>query len=86
MNFGIIPLLIFAFTIRSTGPFASIILGLFYKRATKLASTCSIITGSISAIIWMIYGEPFDIMSIIFGSIISIITFLGISEIQHRIQ
>jgi SSS family solute:Na+ symporter len=86
MNFGIIPLLIFAFTIRSTGPFASIIIGLFYTRATKLASLSSIITGSLSAIIWMLYNEPFGIMSIIFGSIISVVTFVGISEIQHKLN
>lgn len=78
----IIPLLVFAFTIRSTGPFAAFILGLLVDRVTKNAGLSSIIVGSIVGITWQILEDPFGIMAVIAGSVASIITFLVVNKIE----
>lgn len=78
----IIPLLVFAFTIRSTGPFAAFILGLLVDRVTKNAGLSSIIVGSVVGITWQILEDPFGIMAVIAGSVASIITFLVVNKIE----
>ncbi|MEK3978610.1 hypothetical protein MKY37_05870 [Psychrobacillus sp. FSL K6-2836] len=78
----IIPLLVFAFTIRSTGPFAAFILGLLVDRVTKNAGLSSIIVGSIVGVTWQILEDPFGIMAVIAGSVASIITFLVVNKIE----
>lgn len=78
----IIPLLVFAFTIRSTGPFAAYILGLLVEKVTKNAGLYSIIVGSIVGIIWEITKEPFGIMAVIAGSAASLLTFLIVNKIE----
>lgn len=78
-NTQIIPLLVFAFTIRSAGPFAAFIFGLLYEKATVNAGFSSLICGSIAAFIWQYLNEPYGIMSVVFGSIISTIVFFTVS-------
>lgn len=73
---AIIPLLVFAFTMRSAGPFAAFLLGLTWKGATKGAGITSIVLGSLAGFGWEIAGQPFGIMSIIFGSVVSVIVFV----------
>lgn len=78
-NTQIIPLLVFAFTIRSAGPFAAFIFGLLYKKATVNSGFYSLICGSIAAFIWQYLGEPHGIMSVVFGSIVSTIVFFAVA-------
>lgn len=78
-NSGIISLLVFAFTMRSAGPFAAFVFGLIYKKATVNAGLYSIIFGSIAAFIWQYLKEPFGIMAVITGSVVSTIVFFAIS-------
>lgn len=73
---AIIPLLVFAFTMRSAGPFAAFLLGLTWKGATRGAGITSIVLGSLAGFGWEIAGQPFGIMSIIFGSVVSVIVFV----------
>ncbi|MBY0221331.1 sodium:solute symporter family transporter [Sporosarcina aquimarina] len=80
----IIPLLVFAFTIRSTGPFAAYLLGLLVERVTKNAGLASIIIGTIVGVIWEILKNPFNIMAVIMGSTASLITFLIVNQIELR--
>lgn len=80
----IIPLLVFAFTIRSTGPFAAYLLGLLVERVTKNAGLASIIVGTIVGVTWEILKNPFNIMAVIMGSIASLITFLVVNQIELR--
>lgn len=75
MSKAIIPMLVFAFTMRSAGPFAAFLLGLLWKGATKGAGIWSIVLGSIAGFVWEINGQPFGIMSIIFGSAVSLVVF-----------
>lgn len=79
---AIIPLLVFAFTMRSAGPFAAFIFGLLYKKATVNAGLFSIIFGSISAFIWQYLGEPYGIMAVILGSVVSTVVFFGVAIIE----
>lgn len=72
----IIPLLVFAFTIRSTGPFAAYILGLTWSKVTKNAGLWSILVGSTVGFYWQMAKEPFGIMAVIAGSVASLLTFL----------
>ncbi|WP_153730900.1 sodium:solute symporter family transporter [Sporosarcina obsidiansis] len=80
----IIPLLVFAFTIRSTGPFAAYLLGLLVERVTKNAGLASIIVGTIVGVTWEILENPFNIMAVIMGSTASLITFLIVNQIELR--
>ncbi|GKV66910.1 MULTISPECIES: sodium:solute symporter family transporter [Sporosarcina] len=80
----IIPLLVFAFTIRSTGPFAAYLLGLLVERVTKNAGLASIIVGTVVGITWEILENPFGIMAVIMGSSASLITFLVVNQIELR--
>lgn len=80
---GIIPLLVFAFTLRSAGPFGAFIFGFLYKNATKNAGLGSVIIGSIAALAWQLAGEPYGIMAIVFGSIFSAASFFAIAIYEH---
>lgn len=79
---NIITLNVFAFTLRSAGPFAAYGLGLIWPKATKNAGVWSIITGTIAAFIWQYLKEPYGIMAIVVGSIIGVATFALITWIE----
>ena len=80
---AIIPMLVFAFTMRSAGPFAAFLLGLTWKNATAGAGIWSIVLGSIAGVYWEFVGNPYGIMSIIFGSIVSLIVFIAVVCIER---
>jgi solute:Na+ symporter, SSS family len=80
----IIPLLVFAFTIRSTGPFAAYILGILWDKVTPNAGFYSIITGTIVGISWQLAKEPFGIMAVVAGCLVSLITFLLVNWIERK--
>ncbi|MDU2165276.1 MAG: sodium:solute symporter family protein [Veillonella sp.] len=80
---AIIPMLVFAFTMRSAGPFAAFLLGLTWKNATAGAGIWSIVLGSIAGVYWEFVGNPYGIMSIIFGSIVSLIVFVAVVFIER---
>ncbi|SHN55021.1 sodium:solute symporter family protein [Desulfovibrio litoralis] len=80
---GIIELLVFGFTMRSAGPFAAFIFGFVYKNATVHGGLAAIIGGSIAAGVWQYYGEPYGVMSLVFGSIVSTILFFTVSKIER---
>lgn len=80
---AIIPMLVFAFTMRSAGPFAAFILGLYYKNATKNAGLASIIIGSIVGGYWQYIKEPYGIMAVIAGSVAGTIAFFLVSVIER---
>ncbi|MER2008186.1 MAG: hypothetical protein ABS939_12120 [Psychrobacillus sp.] len=78
----IIPLLVFAFTIRSTGPFAAFLIGLLYDKVTKNAGLASIIVGTVVGITWEVLKNPYGIMAVIAGSLASLITFVIVNKIE----
>lgn len=80
---AIIPMLVFAFTMRSAGPFAAFVLGLYYKNATKNAGLASIIVGSVVGGYWQYLKEPYGIMAVITGSVAGVIAFFVVSWIER---
>lgn len=80
----IIGLLIFAFTLRATGPFAAYLFGLLWEGATPKAGLWSIIFGALAGLGWQLAGEPYGIMAIIAGSLVSVITFLLVAWSERR--
>ncbi|MDR1520985.1 MAG: sodium:solute symporter family protein [Planctomycetota bacterium] len=79
---GIIDLLVFGFTMRSAGPFAPFIFGFLVKKVTRSAGLAAIICGSVGALAWQLAGEPYGIMSLVFGSAISTIVFFATAKIS----
>ena len=81
---AIIPLLIFAFTMRSAGPFASFIVSLVLRRTSRLAGLVSIIVGTVTGVGWQVAGEPYGIAAIIFGSVCCLVVFWVIHVIDAK--
>ena len=80
-DIGIIDLLVFGFTMRSAGPFAPFLFGFIVRRVTRTAGLAAIICGSVAALAWQLAGEPYGIMSLVFGSAASTIVFFAVSGI-----
>jgi SSS family solute:Na+ symporter len=81
---AIIPLLVFAFTMRSAGPFSAYIFSLILKRTSRLAGLVSIIVGTVAGTYWEIIGEPLEVAAIIFGSVSGLILFIVIHMIDAK--
>ncbi|MDR1443488.1 MAG: sodium:solute symporter family protein [Treponema sp.] len=72
---NLVTLNLFAFALRSSGPFAAYGLGLVWKDATKHSGLVSIICGSAAAVVWQLAGEPFGILAIVFGCAAGVLSF-----------
>ncbi|BDH47352.1 sodium:solute symport protein [Salmonella enterica subsp. enterica serovar Choleraesuis] len=72
----IIELLVFAFTIRATGPFAAYLFGLLASAPPRRAGFISIATGTVCGIAWQAAGQPFGIYAVIIGSLASLLSYL----------
>ena len=83
-NISLVTLNLFAFALRTAGPFAAYALGMVVPKATKNAGIYSIIVGSISVVTWQLLNSPFGILPIVFGCALGVITFLLITEIESR--
>ncbi|MHB1654291.1 MAG: sodium:solute symporter family protein [Desulfitobacteriaceae bacterium] len=81
----IIPMLVFAFTLRSAGPFAAFVFGLTWKKATKYAGIWSIVLGSTAGFYWQYLNEPFGIMAIVVGALVSSATFIIVVAIEKAL-
>ena len=84
LQIPLVTLNLFAFALRSAGPFAAYALGMVVPKATKNAGIASIITGSISVVIFQMIPEEarFGILPIIFGAVIGVITFFLVTFIE----
>lgn len=82
---SIIPLLIFAFTMRSAGPFAAFIFGLFWKSASRNAGIWSIAAGSVMGFVWDYLKQPYGIMSVIAGSVVGSLVFVTAALLDRNI-
>lgn len=83
LNISIVTLNLFAFALRSAGPFAAYGLGLAMPNATKNSGIVSVIVGSISAVVWQVLGEPFGILAIVFGAALGCISFIATTIIER---
>lgn len=82
LNISLVTMNLFAFALRSAGPFAAYALGLACPKATRHTGLASIIVGSIAAIVWQIAGEPFGILAIVFGCFCGTAAFLIVWAIE----
>ncbi len=79
---SIIALNTFAFGIRCAGPFSAYALGLVVPKATKNSGLISIITGTIGFLVWNWVGNSVILMPVVFGCLISVITFFVVNWIE----
>ena len=77
----------FAFGIRCAGPFAAYGLGLAVPKATKNSGLISIFTGTIAFVVWQLLsngGTLWFMMPVVFGSLVSVITFYVVNLIEWK--
>ncbi|MBQ3664338.1 MAG: sodium:solute symporter family protein [Clostridia bacterium] len=80
---SIIALNTFAFGIRCAGPFSAYALGLVVPKATKNSGLFSIITGTIGFVVWQLLPSVNTyLMPVVFGSLISVVTFFVVNWIE----
>lgn len=81
---NIINVMMGAFALRSAGPFAAFMCGLFYKNVTRRAGFISILAGTVVAAIW-IYAlhTPWGLSAMVPGGIIAFIVIFGMSWIER---
>ncbi len=84
----IIPLLVFAFTLRSAGPFSAFLFSLIWDKTSRLAALVSIITGTVVGFFVQfnaiaLYLGDYKLDPIIPGALSSLVTFLVIHYIDR---
>lgn len=72
---SIVTLNLFAFALRSAGPFAAYGLGLVVPKASRHSGLVSIIVGSIAVVYWQIANANHPILPIVFGCLMGSIAF-----------
>ena len=82
---NIISVMMGAFALRSAGPFAAFICGLFYKNVTKRAGFISIVLGTVVAAVW-IYAldTPWGLSAMVPGGIVAFIAIFLFSAIDRK--
>lgn len=82
---NVISVMMGAFALRSAGPFAAFICGLFYKNVTKRAGFISILIGTIIAAIWIYgLGTPGGLNAVVPGGISAFIIIFAVSFIERK--
>ena len=89
---NIISVMMAAFALRSAGPFAAFVCGLFYKNVTVRAGFLSILTGTVVAIIWIFVLVPAQVLgkfsglaAMVPGGIVAFITIFVVSAIDKKL-
>lgn len=81
---NVISVMMGAFALRSAGPFAAFICGLFYKNVTKRAGFISILVGTLIAAIWIYgLGTPGGLNAMVPGGIAAFIVIFAVSAIER---
>lgn len=84
----IIPLLVFAFTMRSAGPFAAFIFGLMWRRTSRMAGLWSIIVGTVVGVVWQMNKPSLPLVgaidAIIPAALIGVAVFLALHAVDAR--
>ena len=81
---NVISVMMGAFALRSAGPFAAFICGLFYKNVTKRAGFISILAGTLVAAIWIYgLGTPGGLNAMVPGGIVAFIVIFVMSAIER---
>ena len=82
---NIIFIMMGAFALRSAGPFAAFICGIFYKNVTERGGFISIVMGTVVAAIWIYgFGTPWGISAIVPGGAVAFICIFVVSIIDRK--
>lgn len=82
---NIISVMMGAFALRSAGPFAAFICGLFYKNVTKRAGFISIVLGTVVAVVWIyMLNTPWGLSAMVPGGIVAFIAIFLCSAIDRK--
>lgn len=85
---NLITLNLFAFALRTAGPFAAYALGMVVPNATKNSGIVSIVVGSVAVVGWQIFsmngGNTFGILPIVFGCFWGVVTFYLVTYIETK--
>ena len=83
---NIISVMMGAFALRSAGPFAAFICGIFYKNVTQRAGFLSIVSGTLVAAVW-IYGfnTPWGLSGMVPGGMVAFIVIFLVSAIDRKL-
>lgn len=83
---NIINVMMGAFALRSAGPFAAFICGIFYKNVTKRAGFISIVVGTIVAAVWIyLLDTPWGLSAMVPGGIAAFIVIFLFSAIDRKL-
>ena len=83
---NIISVMMGAFALRSAGPFAAFICGLFYKNVTQKAGFVSIVAGTVVAAIWIyVLKTPWGLSAMVPGGVVALITIFVVSAIDRKL-
>ena len=83
---NIISVMMGAFALRSAGPIAAFICGLFYKNVTQRAGFVSIVAGTVVAAIWIyVLGTPWGLSAMVPGGIVALVTIFAVSAIDRKL-
>jgi SSS family solute:Na+ symporter len=81
---NVISVMMGAFALRSAGPFAAFICGIFAKNITKRAGFISIVSGTVVAAVWIyILGTPWGLNAMVPGGIVAFIVIFAVSAIER---
>ena len=75
LEINLVTLNLFAFALRSSGPFAAYSMALVWKKATRHSGLVAIICGSLGAVVWQLMEQPFGILAIVFGCAAGVFSF-----------
>lgn len=81
---NIVTLNLFAFALRSAGPFAAYAFGLTVPNASKHSGLVSIIVGSIAVIYWQVTNSTHPILPIVFGCFMGTVAFFLTTFIEKN--
>lgn len=82
-NSNIISVMMSAFALRSGGPFAAFICGLFWKDVTKKAGFWAIAIGTIVSALWIfVWDSPFGLSAIVPGAVVAFIMIFVVTKID----
>lgn len=82
---NVISVMMGAFALRSAGPFAAFICGIFYKNVTQRAGFISIVAGTIVAAVWIyVLNTPWGLSAMVPGGIVAFIVIFLVSAMERK--
>lgn len=82
-NSNIISVMMSAFAIRSAGPFAAFVCGLFWKDVTEKAGFIAILAGTIVSAIWIFaLNNPWGLSAIVPGAVVAFVVIYIVTKID----